>query len=135
MFLQSAFQFGILPSKPSLFPLKFVFKFVIHSGQPKFISLPVKFPANRSKFQFCTTIRSKLIIIFTRTVLLCGNKVGTFTMIFVRAAMSYMIYPRCGVCALVGVYPFLKNAVSGIRVRVSIRVRVRVNPNPKTPLF
>ena len=129
MFLQSIFQFGILPSKPSLFPLKF--GFVIHSGQPKFISLPVKFPANRSKFQFCTTIRSKLIIIFTRTVLLCGNKVGTFTMIFVRVAMSFMIYPRCGVCALVGVYPFLKNAVSGIRVRVSIRV----NPNPKTPLF
>jgi len=56
-------------------------------------------------------------------------------MIFVRVAMSYMNYPRCGVFALVGVYPFLKNAVLGIRVRVSIRVRVRVNPNPKTPFF
>ena len=63
------------------------------------------------------------------------NKVGTFTMIFVRVAMSYMNYPRCGVCVLVGVYPFLKNAVLGIRVRVSVRVRVRVNPNPKTPFF
>ena len=46
--------------------------FVIHRGKPKFISLPVKFPADRSKFQFCTTTtRSKLIIIFTRTVLPC----------------------------------------------------------------
>ena len=43
---------------------------VIHCGKNKFISLPVKFHADRSKFQFCTTItRSKLIINFTRTVL------------------------------------------------------------------
>ena len=35
------------------------------------IFLAVKFPADRSKFQFSTTARSKLIIIFTRTVLPC----------------------------------------------------------------
>ena len=35
----------------------------------KFISLPVKFPADRSKFQFCTTARS--IISFAGTVLPC----------------------------------------------------------------
>ena len=34
--------------------------------------LPIKFHADRSKFQFCTTTtRSKLTIIFTRTVLPC----------------------------------------------------------------
>ena len=36
-----------------------------------FVSLPIIFPADRSKFQFCTTARSNLIIIFTRTVLPC----------------------------------------------------------------
>ena len=47
-------------------------EFVIHRGKNKFIRLPVKFHADRSKFQFCTTTtRSKLIIIFTRTVLSC----------------------------------------------------------------
>ena len=46
-------------------------EFVLSRGKPKFISLPVKFPADRSKFQFCTTTRSKLKIIFTRTVLPC----------------------------------------------------------------
>ena len=47
-------------------------EFVIHRGKNKFIRMPVKFHADRSKFQFCTiTTRSKLIIIFTRTVLPC----------------------------------------------------------------
>ena len=50
MFLQSAFQFGFLPSKPCLFPLKSSLEFVLHRGKPKFISLPVKFPADRLKF-------------------------------------------------------------------------------------
>ena len=67
MFLQSAFQFGFLSSKPCLFPPESGVEFVIHRGKPKFISLPVKFPADRSKFQFCATTRSKLIIIFMRT--------------------------------------------------------------------
>jgi len=44
-----------LQSKPCLFPLKSSLKFVLHRGKPKFISLPVKFPADRSKFQFCAT--------------------------------------------------------------------------------
>ena len=57
MFLQSAFQFGFLPSKPCLFPLKSSLEFVLHRGKPKFISFPVKFPADRSKFQFYTTAR------------------------------------------------------------------------------
>ena len=63
-FLQSAFQFGFLLSKPCLFPLKSSLEFVLHPGKPKFISLPVTLPADRSKFQFCTTARMKLIIIF-----------------------------------------------------------------------
>ena len=72
MFLQKAFQFSFLSWKPCLFLLESRLEFVIHRGKPKFISLPVKFPADRSKFQFCTTTtRSKLIIIFTRTVLPC----------------------------------------------------------------
>ena len=72
MFLQKAFQFGFLSWKPCLFLLESRLEFVIHRGKPKFISLPVKFPADRSKFQFCTTTtRSKLIRIFTRTVLPC----------------------------------------------------------------
>ena len=54
MFLQSAFQFGFLPSKPCLFPLKSSLEFVLHRGKPKFISFPVKFPANRANFQFYT---------------------------------------------------------------------------------
>ena len=54
MFLQSAFQFSFLPSKPCLFPLKFRFEFVLHHERPKFVALPVKFLADRSKFQFCT---------------------------------------------------------------------------------
>ena len=72
MFLQKAFQFGFLSWKPCLFLLESRLEFVIDRGKPKFISLPVKFPADRSKFQFCTTTtRSKLIRIFTRTVLPC----------------------------------------------------------------
>ena len=55
MFLQSAFQFGFLSSKPCLFPLESSLEFVIHREKLKFISFPVKFPADRSKFQFCTT--------------------------------------------------------------------------------
>ena len=55
MFLQSAFQFGFLPSKPCLFPLKSSLEFVLHRGKPKFISLQLKFPVDKSKFQFCTT--------------------------------------------------------------------------------
>ena len=50
MFLQSAFQFGFLPSKPCLFPLESSLEFVLHRGKSKFNSLPVKFPADRSKF-------------------------------------------------------------------------------------
>ena len=69
MFLQSAFQFGFLPSKPCLFPLKSSLEFDLNRGKPKFISFPVKFFADRSKFQFCTAARS--IIIFTRTLLPC----------------------------------------------------------------
>ena len=66
------FQFSFLSWKPCLFLLESRLEFVIHRGKPKFISLPVKFPADRSKFQFCTTTtRSKLIRIFTRTVLPC----------------------------------------------------------------
>ena len=72
MFLQSAFQFGFLSWKPCLFLLESRLEFVIHRGKNKFITLPVKFHADRSKFQFCTTTtRSKLIISFTRTVLPC----------------------------------------------------------------
>ena len=70
MFLQSAFQFGFLPSKPCLFPLKSSLEFDLNRGKPKFISFPVKFFADRSKFQFCTAARS--IIIFTRTLLPCS---------------------------------------------------------------
>ena len=33
-------------------------EFVIQRGKPKFISFPVKFPDDKSKFQFCTTARS-----------------------------------------------------------------------------
>ena len=69
MFLQSAFQFGFLPSKPCLCPLKSSLELVLHRGKPRFISLPVNFPARRSKFRFCTTVGS--IIISTRTVLPC----------------------------------------------------------------
>ena len=71
MFLQSAFQFGFLTAEPCLFPLKSSLEFVVHRGKPKFISFPVKFPGERSKFQFYTTVRSKLIIIFPRIVLPC----------------------------------------------------------------
>ena len=56
VFLQSTFQFGFLPSKPCLFPLKSSLEFVLHRGKHKFISLPVNFPAERSKFQFCTAV-------------------------------------------------------------------------------
>ena len=57
MFLQSASQSGFL----SLKPLESRLEFVIHCGKREFISFPVKFVADRSKFQFCTTVRSKLI--------------------------------------------------------------------------
>ena len=57
---QSAFQFGFLRSN-RLFPLKSSLEFVLHRGKPKFISLPVKFPDNRSKFQFCTSAGSMII--------------------------------------------------------------------------
>ena len=63
-FLQSTFQFGFLLLKPCLFPLKSSLEFVLHRGKPKFISLPVTLPVDRSKLQFCTTARMKLIIIF-----------------------------------------------------------------------
>ena len=53
MFLQSAFQFGFFPSKPCLALLKSSLEIVLHSRKPKFISLPVQFPADGSKFQFC----------------------------------------------------------------------------------
>ena len=56
VFLQSTFQFGFLPSTPCLFPLKSRLEFVLHRGKHKFISLPVNFPADRSKFQFCTAV-------------------------------------------------------------------------------
>ena len=66
--LKSAFQFCFLSWKPCLFLLESSLEFVIHRGKNKFISFPVKFHADRSKYQFCTTTtRSKLIIIFTRT--------------------------------------------------------------------
>ena len=47
----------LLPSKSCLSPLKSSLEFVLHRGKPKFISFPVKFPADRSKFQFYTTAR------------------------------------------------------------------------------
>ena len=46
-------------------------EFVLYHVKPKFITWPDKFPTDRSKFQFCTTARSKVIIIFVRTVLPC----------------------------------------------------------------
>ena len=55
MFLQSAFQLGFLPSKPCLFPLKSSLEFVLYRGKPKFISLLLKFPADKSKFPFYAT--------------------------------------------------------------------------------
>ena len=58
-------QFGFVLSKPCLFPLKSSLEFVLHSGKPKFIFLPVKFPADRSKFQFCTTARGKQKILLS----------------------------------------------------------------------
>ena len=58
MFLQSAFPSSFLSSKPCLFPLESTLEFVIHRGKPKFISLPVKFPPDRSKFQFFSMARS-----------------------------------------------------------------------------
>ena len=58
MFLQSAFPLSFLSSKPCLFPLESTLEFVIHSGKPKFISLPVKFPPDRSKFQFFSMAQS-----------------------------------------------------------------------------
>ena len=62
----------LLSWKPCLFLLESSLEFVIHRGKNKFISLPVKFQADRSKCQFCTTTTlSNLIIIFTRTVLPC----------------------------------------------------------------
>ena len=69
-FSKVRFSLAFLSSKPCLFPLESSLEFVIHRWKPKFISSPVKFPADRSKFQFCTTARGKLIIIFTRTSLL-----------------------------------------------------------------
>ena len=72
-----------------------------------FVSYPIKFPADRSKFQFCTTARSNLIIIFTRTVLPClllfskssgrNNAKYAFQYTFkCYVAMLYMNYPQCG---------------------------------------
>ena len=58
MFLQSAFQFGFLSSKPCIFPWNLAWNSLYTVEKLKFISLPVKFPAARSKFQFCTTARS-----------------------------------------------------------------------------
>ena len=58
MFLQSALPSSFLSSKPCLFPLESTLEFVIHRGKPKFISLPVKFPPDRSKFQFFSMARS-----------------------------------------------------------------------------
>ena len=81
MILQSAFQFGFLLSKPCLFRLESSLEFVINRGKPKFISLPVKFPDDRSEFQFCTTARSKPIIIFTRTDLFGSRKSNWVTTI------------------------------------------------------
>ena len=67
MFLQSAFWFGFLPSKPCLFPWNLAWNSFYTVENP--ISLQVKFPADRSKFQFSITAGS--MIIFTRTVLPC----------------------------------------------------------------
>ena len=58
MFLQSTFPLSFLSSKPCLFPLESTLEFVIHCGKPKFISLPVKSPPDRSKFQFFSMARS-----------------------------------------------------------------------------
>ena len=81
MILQSAFQFGFLLSKPCLFRLESSLECVINRGKPKFSSLPVKFPDDGSEFQFCTTVRSKLIIIFTRTNLFGSRKSNWVTTI------------------------------------------------------
>ena len=68
----------LLTSKPCLFPLKSSLEFVLHRGKPKFISFPVKFPADRSKFQFYTTA----LYYGPRTVLpclcLCGRNNDTY---------------------------------------------------------
>ena len=57
MFLQS--QFVFLPSKTCLFPQKSSLEFVLHCGKPNLIVCRLlKFPADRSKFQLCTTVRS-----------------------------------------------------------------------------
>ena len=58
MFLQSAFQFGFLSLKPCIFPWNLAWNSLYTVEKLKFISLPVKFPAARSKFQFCTTAQS-----------------------------------------------------------------------------
>ena len=62
VFLQSTFQFGFLPSKPCLFPLKSSLEFVLHRGKHKFISLPVKFPANID--QSFSSVQPCLFVLF-----------------------------------------------------------------------
>ena len=56
MLLQSTFQFGFFIVETLLFSPSL--EFVIQRGKPKFITFPVKFPDDKSKFQFCTTARS-----------------------------------------------------------------------------
>ena len=47
-------------------------EFVLHHGKPKFIGLSVKFPAERSKFLFCTTAWSNDNRLFYRQVFFKG---------------------------------------------------------------
>ena len=84
-FLQSAFQFGFLLLKPYLFPLKSSLEFVLHRGKPKFTSLPVTLPVDRTKFQFCTTARMKLIIIFY------ADCTAVFVFFFLNPATEIML--------------------------------------------
>ena len=67
----------LLPSKPCLFPLKSSLEFVWHREKPKFISFPVKFPADRSKFQF---------------ILRPENCTAVFVFFFLNPAAEIMIH-------------------------------------------
>ena len=68
MFIQSAFQFGFLPSNPCLFPVRYSLEFVLHRGKPKLLVCRLNFPPIDQNF---TSVLRRSIIIFTRTELPC----------------------------------------------------------------
>ena len=62
MFFKVRFSFAFYPGNLVFFSWNLSWNSLSIVEKNKFISLPIKFHANRSKFQFCTTTtRSKLI--------------------------------------------------------------------------